>query len=46
MLKSNINGDFVAMDIRQAMYHLGTITGNISEDDLLANIFKNFCIGK
>ncbi|MES2798535.1 MAG: tRNA uridine-5-carboxymethylaminomethyl(34) synthesis GTPase MnmE [Bacteroidota bacterium] len=45
-LETNITGDFVAMDIRQAMYHLGTITGNISEDDLLANIFKNFCIGK
>lgn len=45
-LETNITGDFVAMDIRQAMYHLGTITGAISEDDLLANIFKNFCIGK
>lgn len=45
-LETNITGDFVAMDIRQAMYHLGSITGQISEDDLLANIFKNFCIGK
>lgn len=45
-LENNITGDFVAMDIRQAMYHLGTITGNISEDDLLANIFSKFCIGK
>lgn len=45
-LEMNITGDFVAMDIRQAMYHLGTITGNISEDDLLANIFSKFCIGK
>ncbi|HNS42884.1 MAG TPA: tRNA uridine-5-carboxymethylaminomethyl(34) synthesis GTPase MnmE [Taishania sp.] len=45
-LETNITGDFVAMDIRQAMYHLGTITGNISEDDLLANIFSKFCIGK
>lgn len=45
-LETGITGDFVAMDIRQAMYHLGTITGNISEDDLLANIFSKFCIGK
>lgn len=45
-LESNITGDFVAMDIRQAMYWLGTITGQISEDDLLANIFSKFCIGK
>lgn len=45
-LETNITADFVAMDIRQAMYFLGTITGQISEDDLLANIFKNFCIGK
>lgn len=45
-LESGITGDFVAMDIRQAMYQLGTITGDISEDDLLANIFSKFCIGK
>jgi tRNA modification GTPase len=41
-----ISSDFVAMDIRQAMYHLGTITGDISTDDLLGNIFSKFCIGK
>jgi tRNA modification GTPase len=34
------------MDIRQAMHHLGTITGDISTDDLLGNIFSKFCIGK
>lgn len=45
-LETNITGDFVAMDIRQAMYQLGSITGQISEDDLLANIFSKFCIGK
>ena len=45
-LETNITGDFVAMDIRQAMFWLGTITGQISEDDLLANIFSKFCIGK
>lgn len=45
-LYSGISGDFVAMDIRQAMFQLGTITGEISTDDLLGNIFANFCIGK
>jgi len=45
-LQTNITSDFVALDIRQAMYYLGTITGEISEDDLLENIFSKFCIGK
>ena len=45
-LETGITGDFVAMDIRQAMFWLGSITGQISEDDLLANIFSKFCIGK
>jgi tRNA modification GTPase len=34
------------MDIRQALYHLGEITGEITTDDLLENIFSKFCIGK
>jgi tRNA modification GTPase len=34
------------MDIRQVLYHIGTITGDISSDELLGNIFANFCIGK
>jgi len=45
-LDTGITGDFVAMDIRQAMFHLGSITGDISTDDLLGNIFSKFCIGK
>lgn len=45
-LETDITGDFVAMDIRQAMFDLGTITGDISADDLLGNIFAHFCIGK
>jgi len=45
-LEHNVTADFVAMDIRQAMYDLGTITGDISTDDLLGNIFSKFCIGK
>jgi len=45
-LQMGVSGDFVAMDIRQALYHLGSITGEVSTDDLLGNIFANFCIGK
>ena len=45
-LESNISGDLLAIDIRQALYHFGLITGEISTDDLLGNIFTNFCIGK
>lgn len=41
-----ITGDFLAMDIRQALHYLGEITGNITTDDLLDNIFSKFCIGK
>ena len=39
-------GDFLAMDIRQSLHYLGEITGTITSDDLLANIFSKFCIGK
>lgn len=45
-LAHQVTADFIAMDIRQAMYDLGTITGDISTDDLLGNIFSKFCIGK
>ena len=45
-LNSGLSQDFVAMDIRQALRDLGEITGEITTDDLLGNIFSNFCIGK
>ncbi|MBT28754.1 MAG: tRNA uridine-5-carboxymethylaminomethyl(34) synthesis GTPase MnmE [Thalassobius sp.] len=45
-IDSGVSGDFLALDIRQALYHLGEITGEITTDDLLANIFSKFCIGK
>ncbi|MEL6357893.1 MAG: tRNA uridine-5-carboxymethylaminomethyl(34) synthesis GTPase MnmE, partial [Bacteroidota bacterium] len=45
-LKDDIPSDFVAMDIRQSLYHLGEITGQITTEDLLGNIFSRFCIGK
>jgi len=45
-LGDNITGDFLALDIRHALRFLGEITGEITTDDLLANIFSKFCIGK
>ncbi|WP_109299248.1 tRNA uridine-5-carboxymethylaminomethyl(34) synthesis GTPase MnmE [Aquimarina sp. AU474] len=45
-IDSGLSGDLMAIDIRQALYHFGEITGEISSDDLLGNIFANFCIGK
>ncbi len=45
-LATGITGDFLAQDIRVALHHLGEITGTISTDDLLKNIFGKFCIGK
>lgn len=41
-----IPSDLLAIDIRQAIHHFGEITGQITSDDLLGNIFANFCIGK
>ena len=45
-LDNGITGDFLAIDIRRALHHLGEITGEITTDDLLGNIFSKFCIGK
>jgi tRNA modification GTPase len=45
-IDGQITNDFVAMDIRRALHYLGEITGEITTDDLLANIFGKFCIGK
>jgi len=45
-MESGITSDFIAMDIRRALQHLGEITGEVSTDDLLGNIFGRFCIGK
>ena len=45
-LDNELSGDLLAIDIRQALYHFGEITGEITNDDLLGNIFANFCIGK
>ncbi|MGL4632522.1 MAG: tRNA uridine-5-carboxymethylaminomethyl(34) synthesis GTPase MnmE, partial [Leadbetterella sp.] len=45
-LDSGITGDFLAQDIRLALHELGQITGTITTQDLLINIFGKFCIGK
>jgi tRNA modification GTPase len=45
-LDNGIPEDFLAIDIRQAIHYLGEITGEITTDEILGNIFKNFCIGK
>ena len=45
-LESDLSGDLLAIDIRQALYHFGEITGQVTNDELLGNIFANFCIGK
>ena len=45
-LYSGLSGDFVSQDIRECMHYLGEITGEISTDDILGEIFSHFCIGK
>ncbi|WP_294818508.1 tRNA uridine-5-carboxymethylaminomethyl(34) synthesis GTPase MnmE [uncultured Flavobacterium sp.] len=45
-LRSGLSADLMAIDIRQALYHFGEITGQVTNDELLGNIFANFCIGK
>ncbi|MDI9552403.1 MAG: tRNA uridine-5-carboxymethylaminomethyl(34) synthesis GTPase MnmE [Bacteroidota bacterium] len=45
-LENQLPEDLIAMDIRQAIHYLGEITGEITSDEILGNIFKNFCIGK
>jgi len=45
-IDQNVSTDLFAIDIRQALFHLGEITGEVTTEDLLGNIFANFCIGK
>ncbi len=45
-LQHNVTGDLLALDIRQALHYLGTITGQITNEDQLDFIFSKFCIGK
>ena len=45
-IETHVTSDFLAMDIKQALHYLGEITGTVTTDDLLDNIFSKFCIGK
>ncbi|MBK0368707.1 tRNA uridine-5-carboxymethylaminomethyl(34) synthesis GTPase MnmE [Flavobacterium agrisoli] len=45
-LETNLSSDLLALDIKEALYQFGLITGQVSNDELLGNIFANFCIGK
>ncbi len=45
-LENNIPEDLIAIDIRQSIHYLGEISGEITTDEILGNIFRNFCIGK
>lgn len=45
-LSEELSGDLLAIDIREALHFIGLISGEVSTDDLLGNIFSNFCIGK
>ena len=45
-LQSGLSGDLVSEDLRQCIFHLSDIVGDVTNDEVLGNIFKNFCIGK
>ena len=45
-LQSQLSGDFISQDIRECIFHLSDIAGEVTTDDVLSNIFKHFCVGK
>ena len=45
-LSSNLSGDFISQDLRECIFHLNDIVGEVTTDEVLGNIFKSFCIGK
>ena len=45
-LQSGVSGDLVSQDIRECLYHLSDIAGEVTTDDVLSTIFRNFCVGK
>jgi tRNA modification GTPase len=45
-LSTNLSGDFVSQDLRECIYHLSDIVGEVTTDQVLGNIFKHFCVGK
>lgn len=45
-LHANLSGDFISQDLRECIFHLNDIIGEVTTDQVLENIFKNFCVGK
>ncbi len=45
-IANQISGDLLSIDLRSALHHLGSITGEVTSDDVLGEIFGRFCIGK
>ena len=45
-MNKNVTGDLISVDLNSAIYSLGEITGEIDSDEILGNVFQNFCIGK
>ena len=45
-LSSGLSGDFISQDLRECIFHLSNIVGEVTTDEVLGNIFKNFCVGK
>ena len=44
--ENNLPSDLIAIDLNTALYHIGTITGEVTNEEVLHNIFSQFCIGK
>ncbi len=45
-LAQGLSGDFISQDLRECIYHLNDIAGEVTTDEVLGNIFKHFCVGK
>lgn len=45
-MDANLTPDLLVIDMRDALYHLGTITGKVTSDDILSSVFSRFCVGK
>ena len=45
-LDNGLSGDFISQDLRECIFHLSDIAGEVTTDEVLGNIFKNFCVGK
>ena len=45
-LSANLSGDFISQDLRECIFHLSDIVGEVTTDQVLGNIFERFCIGK